>query len=65
MKISVDYPRCEGHGMCTAQAPAVFELGDAGELTYRFQDADIPEEHLAAARAAIGACPVAVLREQP
>ncbi|MEU1994208.1 MULTISPECIES: ferredoxin [Nocardia] len=64
MKISVDYLRCEGHGMCAEQAPAVFELDDAGELTYRFEGGDVPEEHVTAARAAISSCPVAILREQ-
>ncbi|MGY1877226.1 ferredoxin [Nocardia gipuzkoensis] len=50
--------------MCAEQAPAVFELDDAGELTYRFEGGDVPEEHVTAARSAISSCPVAILREQ-
>ncbi|MDW6064336.1 FAD-dependent oxidoreductase [Streptomyces sp. FXJ1.4098] len=42
MKISVDYGRCEGHGLCAEQAPAVFSLDDDVELTYRFEDPRCP-----------------------
>ncbi|MFI7190883.1 ferredoxin [Nocardia nova] len=63
MRISVDRSRCEGHGLCTQHAPAVFSLDDDGELTHRFGDTDIPAEHLAAVRAAIGSCPMAALRD--
>ena len=65
MKISVDYDRCEGHGLCAEQAPAIFELDDDAELVHHFEGADIPPEHLAAARAAVTSCPVAALRELP
>ncbi|MEU2038799.1 ferredoxin [Nocardia niwae] len=65
MKISVDYPRCEGHGLCAEQAPAVFSLDDDAELTYRFEGADVPDEYVAVTRAAVNSCPVAALREQP
>ncbi|MEU1545751.1 ferredoxin [Nocardia sp. NPDC005745] len=63
MKISVDYTRCEGHGLCAEQAPAVFSLDDDAELTYRFEGADVPDEHVALVRAAADSCPVAALRE--
>ncbi|MEC3953943.1 ferredoxin [Nocardia sp. CDC153] len=62
MRISVDRSRCEGHGLCTQQAPAVFSLDDNAELNHRFEDTDIPAEHLPAAQAGIGSCPVAALR---
>lgn len=62
MKITVDYDRCEGHGLCEAQAPAVFALDDEGNLTHRFEGTDIPDEHAAAAREAVAVCPVAALR---
>lgn len=64
MKISVDYHRCEGHGLCTEQAPAVFSLDDDAELIYRFEGADVPDEYVTVARAAVNSCPVAALREQ-
>ena len=64
MRISVDRSRCEGHGLCAQRAPAVFSLDDNAELNHRFEGTGIPAEHLPAARAAIGLCPVAALREQ-
>lgn len=63
MKIHVDHNRCEGHGLCAEQAPAIFALDDEGELIDRSQGADIAADQVAAARAAIGSCPVAALRE--
>jgi len=65
MKISVDYARCEGHGLCVDQAPDVFSLDDDAELTYHFEDLEVPDEHTSAARAAVNVCPVAALRVQP
>ena len=65
MKISVDEERCKGHGLCAEQAPAVFSLDDNAELTCRFEGAEVPDEHAAAARAAVGSCPVAALRALP
>lgn len=63
MKISVDYDRCEGHGLCAEQSPALFELDDDAELVYQFEGGTVPPEHAAAARAATNSCPVAALRE--
>lgn len=64
MKIDVDWDRCEGHGICAEQAPDVFDLDDEGELHHAFEGADIPDEFVADARAAVGVCPVAALRER-
>ncbi|WP_433522676.1 ferredoxin [Nocardia pseudovaccinii] len=63
MKISVDYPRCEGHGLCAAQAPEVFSLDGDAELIYRFDGAEVPVDLVTAARTAVDSCPVAALRE--
>ena len=63
MKINVDYNRCEGHGLCAEQAPHLFSLDDDGELTYHLEGQSVPEEQATKARAAIGSCPVAALRE--
>jgi ferredoxin len=63
LKISVDYNRCEGHGLCAEQAPSVFDLDDDAELTYRFEGKDVPDELARAASAAVNSCPVAALRE--
>ena len=63
MKISIDRDRCEGHGLCTEQAPAILEFDDNAELVHHFEGSDIPPEQIAAARAAVTSCPVAALRE--
>jgi ferredoxin len=34
-QISVDRAACKLHGECAAQAPEIFSLDAAGELTYR------------------------------
>jgi ferredoxin len=63
VRIIADLDRCEGHGLCAEQAPAVFDLDDDGELVHHFADADLPNEHEAPGRRAIDSCPVAALRE--
>jgi ferredoxin len=63
MRITVDYDRCEGHGLCVEEAPGLFDLDDDAELTYRFDGADVPPEHESPARAAVRSCPIAALRE--
>lgn len=65
MRIDVNYTRCEGHGLCAEQAPTLFSLDDAAELTYHAEGADVAPEEMGQARAAIAACPVAALREVP
>lgn len=62
MKITVDWDRCEGHGLCEASAPSVFSLDDEGTLTYYFEGRDVPAELEEPARAAAGVCPVLALR---
>lgn len=62
MRIEADHERCEGHGLCTGQAPQVFDLDDAGELVHRFEGRDVPPELAGAAARAADVCPVAALR---
>lgn len=59
MKIILDRPRCEGHGLCEEAAPRLMHLDDEGELVIDIEDVD---DHLEAARAAVRVCPVAALR---
>ena len=35
MRIELDRPRCEGHGLCEEAAPALMHLDDDGELVHR------------------------------
>lgn len=60
MRIELDRPRCEGHGLCEEAAPALMHLDDDGELVI-----DVPEvsdAEAAAAQAAVRICPVAALK---
>lgn len=62
MRVVADYDRCEGHGLCTQEAPEIFELDDDGDLIHHFEGTDIPEDQQSAATSAATACPVAALR---
>lgn len=59
MKIVLDRPRCEGHGLCEEVAPQLMHLDDDGELVL---DVEIVDGDLDAARAAVRVCPVAALK---
>ncbi|MEX0426144.1 ferredoxin [Nocardioides sp. DS6] len=59
MKILLDRPRCEGHGLCEEAAPALMHLDDEGELVLDREEVDGAD--LAAAQAAVRVCPVAAL----
>jgi len=60
MRIELDRPRCEGHGLCEEAAPKLMHLDDDGELVIDVAEVDGPE--LDAAKAAVRVCPVAALR---
>lgn len=64
MRVDIDWHRCEGHGLCEEAAHSAFSIDDDGELHYAYEGRDVPEEEAAAVRSAIGACPVAALREE-
>ena len=60
MKIELDRPRCEGHGLCEEAAPAQMHLDDDGELL--IDVAEVEGAELDATKAAVRVCPVAALR---
>jgi ferredoxin len=60
MRIELDRPRCEGHGLCEEAAPGLLHLDDLGEVV--IDVADIDDASLERARAAVRICPVAALR---
>ncbi|MFD4763397.1 ferredoxin [Streptomyces sp. NPDC058439] len=60
MKIVLDRPRCEGHGLCEEAAPRLMHLDDDGELVLDSEQVD--EADAALANAAVRVCPVAALR---
>lgn len=60
MRIELDRPRCEGHGLCEEAAPQLMHLDDDGELILDVPE--VPEDQVESAHAAIRVCPVAALR---
>jgi ferredoxin len=61
VRIHVDQARCEGHGVCQAAAPEVFDLDDDGVVLVRLDP--VPAELEALARSAVNQCPVAAMTE--
>lgn len=62
MKIELDRPRCEGHGLCEEAAPELMHLDDDGELV--LDVVEVSGDEVARAQAAVRVCPVAALRLQ-
>ncbi|GAA4288870.1 ferredoxin [Georgenia daeguensis] len=62
MKIILDRPRCEGHGLCEEAAPHLMHLDDDGELVLDVEDVEDGSTDAGAAQAAVRVCPVAALR---
>jgi len=60
MKIELDRPRCEGHGLCEEAAPELMHLDDDDDLVLDVVEVD--GTALDRARAAVRVCPVAALR---
>lgn len=63
IRIELDRPRCEGHGLCEESASDLMHLDDEGELVLDVTEIDASDERtVAAARAAVRVCPVAALK---
>lgn len=62
MRIVLDRPRCEGHGLCEEAAPALMHLDEAGDLVIDREEIEAGSADEAAASAAVRVCPVAALR---
>jgi len=60
MRIALDRPRCEGHGLCEEAAPSLMHLDDDGELVLDVEEVSADAD-VAAAKAAARVCPVAAL----
>lgn len=61
MRILLDRPRCEGHGLCEEAAPALLHLDDEGELVIDRDEVEDGGADAKAAAAAVRVCPVAAL----
>ena len=62
MRLVLDRPRCEGHGLCEEAAPQLMHLDDEGELVLDRDEVADGSPESAAASAAVRVCPVAALR---
>lgn len=60
MRIELDEPRCEGHGLCEEVAPRLMHLDEDGMLI--LDQVEVEGADLEAAKAAVRVCPVAALR---
>lgn len=60
MKVTVDRDLCQGHGVCESEAPEVFSVSKAGELT--IVEPSPPESMRAAVAQAVAFCPTSALR---
>ena len=58
-RIVVDRDLCQGHGVCESEAPAVFEVSKAGELTVLHEAP--PDAERSAVEAAVKYCPTHAL----
>lgn len=59
-RIHIELDQCEGHGLCAAAAPSLFELNDDGYAANA--DLDVPPELKADAETGIAACPMSAIR---
>ena len=64
MRIVLDRPRCEGHGLCEEAAPGLMHLDDEGDLVIDVEEVTDGSAEAAAAAAAVRTCPVAALKLQ-
>lgn len=62
MKLVLDRPRCEGHGLCEEAAPQLLHLDDDGEVVLDREEFDEGSADATAASAAARVCPVAALK---
>lgn len=59
MLVTVDFDRCEGHGLCTLSAPEVFSFDNRGLL----EVVDRPgEEHRSAVEESVRSCPALAIQ---
>lgn len=55
MKVSVNWALCDGNGICTVEAPDVFELDDSDNLVLLTETTD--DSRRSAVEAAVRSCP--------
>ncbi|AKE88814.1 MULTISPECIES: ferredoxin [Rhodococcus] len=60
MKVEADLDLCQGHAMCSLEAPDVFDVPKHGKV--RILMDDIPEKLCGDVRSAVRYCPTRALR---
>jgi ferredoxin len=60
MRVVVDRDLCQGHGVCEAEAPTVFEVPKTGQVNVL--DESPPDDVRAHVEAAVKFCPTHALR---
>ncbi|MFX0577088.1 ferredoxin [Nocardia nepalensis] len=60
MRIIADRARCQGHGMCEALLPDLFQVDDTGKVRVLVEQ--VSETDRADARLAVDTCPVEALQ---
>ncbi len=60
MKVTVDFTKCTGLGICESMAPNIFEVDDDGKLVL-LRD-DVTDDELQSVEEAVAGCPTEALR---
>ena len=60
MKVTVDFTKCTGLGICESMAPNIFEVDDDGKLLL-LKD-DVTDGELQSVEEAVAGCPTEALR---
>ena len=62
MRIVADLEKCEGHGVCVAQAPTLLDLDDDNIVVVLEAGEHLSDDDGRRAGVAVESCPVAALR---
>ena len=60
MKVTVDFAKCTGLGICESMAPEFFEVNDEGSLELLKED--ITDDEMQSVEEAVAGCPTEALR---
>jgi len=63
MRVEADFDRCEGHGVCMATLPEIFQVDDEGYLNLLTEDVRSDQDALV--RLAVERCPTRALKLTP
>lgn len=61
-KLFVDFRLCTGHGRCYSESPDLLTYDEEGFVSVRHEPLALADDQLAAAQAAVDACPEQAMR---